>query len=148
MHQVNTALNNDGIVKNATNPDLGFPTLADGTGKIVVLENLMPFAESGWVNHSMAFSHTNDAASDLAILYQGPCSRGVIGEKAELCAISTALADPDGCFFILLQSQGLHYLPERAAGHWFLAFEPLAGQSGLAEAYQGQEHEFSHKDPL
>ena len=96
----------------------------------------------------MILAHTYDAARDLAILYQGPGARGSIDEQAELCAISTALADPYGCFFILLQGQGLHYFPERAAGHWFLAFEPLAGQSGLAEADQGQEHEFSHKDPL
>jgi hypothetical protein len=108
----------------------------------------MPFAESGWVNHSMAFAHTDDAASDLAILYQSPGACGVIGKKAELCAISTALAYPYGCLFILLLDQGLHYLPERAAGHWFLAFEPLARLCRQTEAYQGQEHEFSHRDPL
>ena len=96
----------------------------------------------------MAFAHAYDAALHSSILHQGPSARGSIDEQAELCAISTALADPYGCFFILLQSQGLHYFPERAAGHWFLAFEPLAGQSGLAEADQGQEHEFSHRNPL
>ncbi len=96
----------------------------------------------------MIFAHAYDAALHSSILHQGPSARGSIDEQAELCAINTALADPDGYFPILFPDQGLHYLPERAAGHWFLAFEPLAGQSGLAEAYQGQEHEFSHKDPL
>ena len=96
----------------------------------------------------MIFAHAYDAALHSGILHQGPSARGSIDEQAELRAISTALADPDGYFPILFPDQGLHYLPERAAGHWFLAFEPLAGQSGLAEADQGQEHEFSHKDPL
>ena len=96
----------------------------------------------------MIFAHAYDAALHSSILHQGPSARGSIDEQAELCAINTALADPDGYFPILFLDQGLHYLPERAAGHWFLAFEPLAGQSGLAEADQGQEHEFSHKDPL
>ena len=96
----------------------------------------------------MIFAHAYDAALHSGILHQGPSARGSINEQAELCAINTALADPDGYFPILFLDQGLHYLPERAAGHWFLAFEPLAGQSGLAEADQGQEHEFSHKDPL
>ena len=96
----------------------------------------------------MIFAHAYDAALHSGILHQGPSARGSIDEQAELCAINTALADPDGYFPILFLDQGLHYLPERAAGHWFLAFEPLAGQSGLAEADQGQEHEFSHKDPL
>ena len=96
----------------------------------------------------MIFAHAYDAALHSSILHQGPSARGSIDEQAELCAINTALADPDGYFPILFLDQGLHYFPERAAGHWFLAFEPLAGQSGLAEADQGQEHEFSHKDPL
>ena len=96
----------------------------------------------------MIFAHAYDAALHSGILHQGPSASGSIDEQAELCAISTALADPDGHFPILFPDQGLHYSPERAAGHWFLAFEPLAGQSGLAEAYQGQEHEFSHQDPL
>ena len=96
----------------------------------------------------MIFAHAYDAALHSSILHQGPSARGSIDEQAELCAINTALADPDGYFPILFLDQGLHNLPERAAGHWFLAFEPLAGQSGLAEADQGQEHEFSHKDPL
>ena len=96
----------------------------------------------------MILAHTYDAARDLAILYQGPSARGSIDEQAELRAISTALADPYGCFFILLLGQGLHYFPERAAGHWFLAFEPLARLCRQTEAYQGQEHEFSHRNPL
>ena len=96
----------------------------------------------------MIFAHAYDAALHSSILHQGPSARGSIDEQAELCAINTALADPDGYFPILFLDQGLHYLPKRAASHWFLAFEPLAGQSGLAEADQGQEHEFSHKDPL
>ena len=96
----------------------------------------------------MIFAHAYDAALHSSILHQGPSARGSIDEQAELCAINTALADPDGYFPILFLDQGLHYLPERAAGHWFLAFEPLARLCRQTEADQGQEHEFSHRNPL
>ena len=96
----------------------------------------------------MIFAHAYDAALHSGILHQGPSARGSIDEQAELCAINTALADPDGYFPILFPDQGLHYFPERAAGHWFLAFEPLARLCRQTEADQSQEHEFSHRNPL
>ena len=96
----------------------------------------------------MALAHTYHTARDTGILYQGPTSGVFVHEQAELRGISTALADPDGCFPVLFLCEVLYYLSERAAGHWFLAVEPVAGLCRQIQAYQGQEHEFSHRNPL
>lgn len=44
----------------------------------------------------MILAYTYYTARDLAILYQGPCASVGVDKQAELGAVSTALANPDG----------------------------------------------------